>query len=79
VRALGVDHRPVVGLAPTATAAQVLADETGMVADTIDRFLLDDHQSARSRWPVGTTVIVDEAGMVATSKLAERGWAVRAR
>lgn len=36
-----------------------------------DWFLLDNHQPARARWPVGTTVIVDEAGMVGTSKLAE--------
>jgi conjugative relaxase-like TrwC/TraI family protein len=67
-------RRPVFGLAPTAKAARVLEDETGVGADTVAKLLhewgradrppLDDY-----RWPAGTTVIADEAGMIGTSSL----------
>ena len=85
-----VDHlraegRAVFGVAPSATAAQVLTEETGVAADTLDKLLIEhrlqrppDH---RYDLPAGATVIVDEAGMMPTAKLAEladladdRGW-----
>jgi conjugative relaxase-like TrwC/TraI family protein len=85
VAQLRADGRVVFGVAPSATAAEVLQEETGVVADTLDKLLIE-HRLARPpdhRYdlPVGTTVIVDEAGMMATAKLAElaaladlKGW-----
>lgn len=66
--------RTVFGLAPSATAAAVLTAETGIRADTVDK-LLWEHDSIRSPRPeyalrFGATVLVDEAGMLATPKLA---------
>ncbi len=87
VAQLRADGRAVFGVAPSATAAEVLSDETGLVADTLDKLLIEhrlnrppDH---RYDLPVGATVIVDEAGMLPTTKLAEladladlRGWRI---
>jgi conjugative relaxase-like TrwC/TraI family protein len=82
---LRADGRVVFGVAPSATAAEVLQEESGVVADTLDKLLIE-HRLARPPdhhydLPVGTTVIVDEAGMMATAKLAElaaladlKGW-----
>ena len=74
VEQLGVDGRRVFGVAPSAIAASVLTVETGVRADTIDK-LLAEHRTGRPHpmfdLPVGATVIVDEAGMLATAKLAE--------
>ena len=86
VEQLQADGRVVFGVAPSAIAASVLSAETGVVADTIDK-LLTEHQSGRPHprfdLPVGATVIVDEAGMLGTAKLAnlirlaeERVWRV---
>jgi conjugative relaxase-like TrwC/TraI family protein len=64
--------RPVFGLAPTAKAARTLQDKTGIVSDTVAKLLheLDrDQPDPRYRWPVGTTVVVDEAGMLNTAHL----------
>lgn len=65
--------RPVIGLAPTAKAAAVLDAETGAAADTIAKFLHDLDQPTGGRtWHdpgPGTTIIVDEAGMVGTADL----------
>jgi len=65
--------RPVFGVAPTAKAAKVLRDETGMRADTLAKLL---HEWGGARIPreeyrlrSGTTVVVDEAGMVGTGAL----------
>jgi conjugative relaxase-like TrwC/TraI family protein len=66
--------RPVFGLAPTAKAARVLERDTGMLADTVAKLL---HEWSRPglepdslyRLPAGTTVVVDEAGMIATHDL----------
>ena len=85
VEQLRADNRVVFGVAPSATAAEVLAAETGVAADTVDKLLIEhslprrpDH---RYDLPVGATVIVDEAGMIPTARLAEladladvRGW-----
>ncbi len=73
VEQLRADGRVVFGVAPSAIAAGVLSAETGVVADTIDK-LLTEHHSGRPHprfdLPVGSTVIVDEAGMLGTAKLA---------
>ena len=78
--------RPLFGLAPTAKAARILERDTGIVADTVAKLLYEWHRPDRApgdRWrlPVGTTVVVDEAGMIGTPALhqlvvlAERqGW-----
>ncbi len=70
---LHVHTRPVIGLAPTGKAAAVLGAETGVAADTIAKFIHDlDQPSAGSTWwdpGPGTTIIVDEAGMVRTADL----------
>ena len=70
---LRVQGRPVFGVAPTAKAARVLEDETGMRSDTLAK-LLHEHArdgGPRHEWRLqrGTTVIVDEAGMVSTPDL----------
>jgi len=67
--------RQVFGVAPSAAAAEVLADETGVAADTLDKLLIE-HRLQRPPQPqydlpAGTTVLVDEAGMVSTPQLAE--------
>jgi hypothetical protein len=66
--------RPVFGLAPTAKAARVLGSETGMECDTVAKLLHEWHRTDRPpdpRWRLaaGTTVIVDEASMLATGDL----------
>jgi conjugative relaxase-like TrwC/TraI family protein len=65
--------RIVFGLAPTAKAARVLARETGITADTVAKLL---HEWSRPegpgpgwRFPTGATIVVDEAGMLATADL----------
>jgi DNA transposition AAA+ family ATPase len=72
-----VDHlhaqqRVVFGVAPTAKAAKVLGDETGMRADTVAK-LLHEWATGEPRdeygLGVGATVIVDEAGMLGTGNL----------
>ena len=69
VAALKAERRPVIGLAPSGKAADVLAREADCATDTVAGFLTR-HQHRHSPWPVGTTVILDEAGMIATADLA---------
>jgi conjugative relaxase-like TrwC/TraI family protein len=66
--------RPVFGLAPTAKAAHVLERDTGMLADTVAKLLYEHSRSDRGperfwRLEPGTTVVVDEAGMLGTADL----------
>lgn len=79
--------RVVFGVAPSATAADVLAQETGLVADTLDKLLIEHRLTRppgrRYDLPIGATVIVDEAGMMPTAKPAElanladaKGWRI---
>jgi conjugative relaxase-like TrwC/TraI family protein len=73
---LTVHGRAVFGVAPSAAAAEVLGQETGVDADTIDKLLVEYSMpgrlpEARYLLPAGTTVIVDEAGMLATPKFAD--------
>ena len=71
---LHAQGRPVFGVAPTAKAAQVLGRETGMNADTVAKLLHEWSRPgrpplARYRLAPGTTLIVDEAGLVGTASL----------
>lgn len=70
---LHVQTRPVIGFAPTAKGARVLQTETGMPADTVAKLLYElDHPDPDRSWfdcGPGTTVIVDEAGMLNTADL----------
>ncbi|HET9873184.1 MAG TPA: AAA family ATPase [Propionibacteriaceae bacterium] len=61
VDAWGETGRPLVALAPSAAAADVLGDELGIPADTLAKFDHDEPQIAR-----GTLILVDEAGMAGT-------------
>lgn len=67
-------NRPAFGIAPTAKAAKVLRDEASMPADTVAKLL---HEWRRAdprqefRLPAGTTLVLDEAGMVGTGSLDE--------
>ncbi len=74
VAQLQAEGRVVFGVAPSAAAADVLASETGVRADTIDKLLHEHHRtdgpSRRFDLPPGTTLIVDEAGMMSTNHLA---------
>lgn len=66
------EHRHVFGVAPTAKAAKVLGDETGMTAETVAKLLYewrDGRPSDGYRLPSGTTLIVDETGMLGTHAL----------
>jgi len=72
-----LQHRgqTVFGVAPTAVAAEVLATEIAMAADTLDKLLYEHSRPDRPPQPAydlprGSTVIVDEAGTVSTPKLA---------
>jgi conjugative relaxase-like TrwC/TraI family protein len=69
VAALHAQGRSVVGLAPSGKAADVLATAAGCETDTLAGFLTR-HRNAPSPWPAGSTVILDEAGMAATTDLA---------
>lgn len=75
VEQLRREGRPVFGVAPSAAAAEVLAVDTGVDADTLDKLLiehrLDRPPDHRYDLPGGSTVLVDEAAMVSTPKLAE--------
>lgn len=71
VQDLQARERPVVGLAPSGKAADVLRLEAGCPTDTLAGFLTRHRERHESPWPTGTTVIVDEAGMAKTQDLAE--------
>lgn len=71
---LNSDFRYVFGVAPSAKAAHVLKRETGLQADTLAKLLHEWERTDRGPLteydlPPGSTVIVDESGMVGTSDL----------
>ncbi|MEO8265759.1 MAG: MobF family relaxase, partial [Ilumatobacteraceae bacterium] len=75
--ALDLDRqgREVFGVAPSAKAARVLERETAIASDTLAKLLYEWQRDDRPpldryRLRAGTTVIVDEAGMVGTGALA---------
>jgi hypothetical protein len=72
---LALQGRQVFGVAPTAAAAEVIASETRMRADTLDKLLTEHSHPSRPPDPEfdvrrGTTVVVDEAATASTPKLA---------
>ncbi|MFN0090104.1 MAG: MobF family relaxase [Acidimicrobiales bacterium] len=75
IDSLARQDRPVFAVAPTPTAAAVLAAETGASADTIDKLLVEHRRpagpNAAYALPAGGTLLVDEAAMVATPTLAD--------
>ncbi len=75
---LQAQGRPVVGLAPSGKAADVLATAAACRTDTIAGFLTRHQDHRPSPWPAGTTVVLDEAGMAATDDLARLIELVRA-
>jgi len=58
----------VVGLAPSATAAQVLADELGINCENTAKWLAD-HRNKGIEFPQGGLVIIDEASLCGTLAL----------
>ena len=71
---LHAQRRAVFGVAPTAKAARVLERDTGIRADTVAKLLHEwqrpDGPSVREyRLGSGTTVVIDEAGMLSTPAL----------
>lgn len=72
VTQLEAHGRPVVGLAPSGKAADVLGREAGCPTNTVAGFLVGHRrQHGSPQWPAGTTVILDEAGMISTADLAQ--------
>jgi ATP-dependent exoDNAse (exonuclease V) alpha subunit len=69
VRELQAQGRPVVGLAPSGKAGDVLATEAGCAASTLASFLIRHRDRTASPHPPGTTIILDEAGMTGTDDL----------
>lgn len=69
VRILQHQRRPVVALAPSGKAADVLGLEAGCPTETLASFLTRHQQQTHSPWAPGTTVVVDEAAMAATDDL----------
>jgi conjugative relaxase-like TrwC/TraI family protein len=63
--------RPVIGLAPSGKAADVLGAEAGCPTATLAAFLLQHAGPDPKLWSAGTTVVLDEAGMTATADLAQ--------
>lgn len=68
--------RRVFGVAPSAKAAQVLAHDTGITTDTVHKLVHEHRRRDRPprpeyRLPPGTTLLVDEAGMLAISMFAQ--------
>ncbi|QYG91000.1 relaxase domain-containing protein [Iamia sp. SCSIO 61187] len=69
VRILQHQRRPVVALAPSGKAADVLGLEAGCPTETLAAFLTRHQQRTSTPWAPCTTVVVDEAGMAATDDL----------
>ena len=72
VEALRAQDRDVLGLAPTAVAAETLANDTGVGAENVAMFLtLHDsgEPPAHVALRPGGTLLIDEAGMLGTSDL----------
>ncbi|HKN91426.1 MAG TPA: AAA family ATPase, partial [Acidimicrobiia bacterium] len=78
--AWAADGTAVRGLAVSAVAAGVLAEEAGIPADTVAKFLHDARRTGNTAGGLGTgqVVVVDEAAMLATADLANLVEAVEA-
>lgn len=60
----------VVGLAPTGKAAEELARGAGIPSLTVDKYLYD-RDKGEARFSKGNIVVVDEAGMLGSTKMRE--------
>jgi len=65
VTSLRAERRPVLGVAPSGKAADVLATQAGCPAVTLAKLVTSSGRGA----PGGTTVLFDEAGMASTRDL----------
>jgi len=83
VSALRQQGRAVLGLAPSARAAEQLEGEGGVRSETVARFLTEhefqDGAKGELALPAGGTLIVDEAGMLRTEDVERLMRVVRAR
>jgi conjugative relaxase-like TrwC/TraI family protein len=61
--------RPVLGLAPSGKAADVLAEAAGCRSMTLAALLTRDRHGQPPPVPPGTTIVLDEAGMARTDDL----------
>ena len=69
VETLRTQGRAVLGLAPSGKAADVLAETAGCPATTLATVLYRD-RTGQDLPAIGTTIVLDEAGMAATDDLA---------
>jgi len=61
------DKQPIKGLAPSAAAASVLQNESGITSQTLASYLLtNNHQLQRQE-----VILVDEAGMLSTGQMSK--------
>jgi conjugative relaxase-like TrwC/TraI family protein len=83
VQSLEQQGRAVLGLAPSARAAEQLERQSALRSETVERFLTEhecpDGPSQRLQVPPGATLIVDEAGMLRTKDVERLLRVVRAR
>ena len=59
------DKQPIRGLAPSAAAASVLQNESGITSQTLASYLLTNNQQLRRQ----EVILVDEAGMLSTGQM----------
>jgi conjugative relaxase-like TrwC/TraI family protein len=59
------DKQPIKGLAPSAVAASVLQNESGITSQTLASYLLTNNQQLRRQ----EVILVDEAGMLSTGQM----------
>ena len=59
------NSQPIRGLAPSAAAASVLQNESGITSQTLASYLLTDNQQL----PQQEVILVDEAGMLSTGQM----------
>ena len=59
------DYQPIRGLAPSAAAAIVLQNESGITSQTLASYLLTNNQQL----PQQEVILVDEAGMLSTGQM----------
>ncbi len=68
----------VIGLAPSATAAQALADDLGVACDNTAKWL-HEYDHGRTDLRAGQLVIIDEATLAGTTTLDRISWHRRGR
>ena len=72
------DKQPIRGLAPSAAAASVLQDDSGITSQTLASYLLTDNQ----KLPQQEVILVDEASMISTrsaQQLLEKAHELKSR